>query len=403
MDLAYSPTQARLLEAALAFVEDEVIPAEPVARDEAAARPPEQQWDRLPVVDRLRDTARELGLWDLWVPEPWGQGLGALDAAPVAEASGRSPHLAPTAMNSIGADVGTMRLLAAHGTPEQQEQWLRPLADGTIRSAIAMTEPGVASSDAHNIATQVREEGDELVLTGHKWWTTGAMAPDCAFLLVMAQSAPQAMRHRQHSLVIVPRDAPGLRISRNLTLLGQADPIIGGHADIVLDEVRVPRANLVGDWHGGYSLAQERMNPSRLLHGLRLVGVAERAFDLMAERVQHRVSGGRVLGQHGLVQEWIGRSRIEIDQARMLAQRAAWFMDRDDERTATAVSQLKVVAPAMAGAVVDRSMQALGALGVGPDTMLPELYSYARMLRLQDGPDEVHLLAVARRELRRYS
>lgn len=299
-----------------------------------------------------------------------------------------------------------MDVLLRHGTPAQRERWLEPLAAGEIRSSFAMTEPAVASSDAANIATtiEVDEAAGEVVINGRKWWSSGSLAPECALLLVMGRSNPRGQRHQQHSLVLVPRDTPGVRVERAMTVLGYEDALTGGHAEISFTDVRVPLDSVVGALHGGFAIAQERMAPTRLMRCLKLIGVAERAFDLMAERVPHRMVSGRPLAQHGIVQQWVAQSRVAIDQARLLGYRAAWALDRQEpSEAAAAISAFKVVAPAMASEVVDRAIQAHGALGVSQDLPLGELAAYARQMHIADGPDEVHAMAVARHELRRYS
>ncbi|WP_313716157.1 acyl-CoA dehydrogenase family protein [Arsenicicoccus bolidensis] len=406
MDFSSSPVQEQWRDRMADFLQEEVYPAEAVARREVAELDAEHRWTRPAVMARLADHARAAGLWNLGLPAPYGSGLSHLDLAPVVELSGRSPHLAPEAINANSPDVGNMELLLRHGTPEQQERWLAPLAAGEIRSSFAMTEPDVASSDAGNISTsiEVDEQTQEVVINGRKWWSSGAMAPDCRVMLVMGKSNPRGQRHLQHSVVIVPRDTPGVQVVRAMSVLGYDDPYTGGHGEVVFEDVRVPLANVVGSLHRGYALAQARMAPTRLTHCLKLVGVAERAFDLMAERVPRRVAFGRPLAQHGLVQEWVAQSRVAIDQARWLAYRAAWSLDhQDDQDSAAAISALKVVAPSMASTVVDRAIQAHGALGLSQDSPLGELNAYARQMHIADGPDEVHLMAVARHELRRFS
>ncbi|AKT52551.1 acyl-CoA dehydrogenase family protein [Arsenicicoccus sp. oral taxon 190] len=406
MDFSLSRTQEQWQAAMAEFLEAEVYPAEPIARAEVAALTPEQRWQRPEVLSRLVEAARGAGLWGLWLPEPYGGGLSHLDFAPVVELSGRSPHLAPEAINANSPDIGNMELLQRFGTDAQRAEWLEPLAAGEFRSSFAMTEPDVASSDAGNIATsiEVDEAAGQVVINGRKWWSSGAMSPDCRVLLVMGKSNPRGQRHQQHSLVIVPMDTPGVQVERAMTVLGFPDACTGGHGEISFTDVRVPLSNVVGDLHRGFGLAQARMAPTRLMHCLKLIGVAERAFDLMAQRVPKRVVFGRPLAQQGLVQQWIAHSRVEIDQARLLGYRAAWSLDhKDDQDSAAAISALKVVAPAMASRVVDRAIQAHGALGLSQDTPLAELNAYARQMHIADGPDEVHMMAVARHELRRYS
>lgn len=388
------------------FLESEVYPAEPIARAQIAALPPAHRWERPEVMTRLAESARTAGLWNLWLPAPHGEGLSYLDFAPVAELSGRSPHLAPEAINANSPDVGNIQLLLRHGTDAQRKEWLEPLAAGEIRSSFAMTEPDVASSDAGNIATSMRvdEAARELVISGTKWWSSGAMSPESKVLFVMGRTNPRGQRHLQHSLVLVPRDTPGVKIERNVTVLGFDDAYTGGHSQIEFDDVRVPLTNVVGTLHRGFGLAQSRMAPTRLLHCLKLIGVAERAFELMVARVPRRVVFGRPLAQHSLVQQWVAQSRVAIDQARLLGYHAAWALDHQDEQdAAAAISAFKVVAPGMASAVVDRAIQSYGAMGLSQDLPLAELNAYARQMHIADGPDEVHMMAVARHELRRFA
>ncbi|WP_409484468.1 acyl-CoA dehydrogenase family protein [Arsenicicoccus dermatophilus] len=406
MDFSFSPAQEQWHTRMAEFLEAEVYPVEEQARAEAVRSAQAGTWERPSAVARLAAAARSAGLWNLSLPEPHGAGLSLLDVAPVVELSGRSPHLAPEAINLSSPDIGNIELLLRHGTPQQREQWLDPLVAGDLRSSFAMTEPSVASSDAGNIATaiEVDQSSQELVINGTKWWSSGAMAPDCRMLLVMGRSNPRGQRHQQHSLAIVPKDTPGVQVVRSTSVLGYPDAVTGGHAQITFTDVRVPMTNLVGGLHRGFALAQARMAPTRLMHCLKLIGVAERAYDLMALRVPSRIVFGRPLAQQGLVQQWIAESRVAIDQARLLGYRAAWALDRTDEQeSAAAVSALKVVAPRMATAVVDRAIQAYGGMGLSEDLPLGELNAYCRQMHIADGPDEVHLLAVARHELSRYS
>jgi acyl-CoA dehydrogenase len=312
--------------------------------------------------------------------------------------------LAPEAMNCAAPDTGNMEVLAHFATPAVQQKWLEPLLRGEIRSAYSMTEPEVASSDANNIATRIEVDGDELVVTGRKWWSSGAMAPECKVAIVMGLSDPDGARHQRHSMVVVPLDTPGVDVRRSTHVLGFTDGPHGGHAEIVYDAVRVPRENLLGELHQGFAIGQARLGPGRIHHCMRLIGMAERAYDLMCARVQGRVAFGKPLAAQGVVQEWVAEARIRIEQARLLVLKTAWLMDTVGNRgAAVEISAIKVAVPEMASWVIDRAMQAHGGMGVCQDTPLPELYAQARMLHLADGPDEVHRMALARRELKRYA
>jgi acyl-CoA dehydrogenase len=296
-----------------------------------------------------------------------------------------------------------MELLAMFGTPRQQEQWLKPLLDGRIRSCFSMTEPEVASSDANNVATRVERDGDELVVTGRKWWSSGAMSPRCKLSIVMGLSDPDGARHRRHSMVLVPMDSPGLTVLRPTTVFGYDDRPHGGHAEIVFDRVRVPVDNLLGEAHAGFALAQARLGPGRIHHCMRLIGMAERALELMCRRALGREAFGSPIADQGVVREWIAEARIRIEQARLLVLKAAWLMDTvGNKGAAFEIAAIKVVAPQVACWVIDRAIQVYGAAGVSQDTPLASLYSHARTLQIADGPDEVHRRSVARQELARW-
>jgi acyl-CoA dehydrogenase len=406
MDFGYTPAVEQWRERVQDFLDEVIYPAEPTFRDQVLAQASTNPWGRPPIVDELKVQARERGLWNLFLPDAeHGAGLTNLEYAPLAELSGRSPMLAPEAMNCSAPDTGNMEVLAHFAKPALQERWLKPLLEGTIRSAYSMTEPDVASSDANNIATRIElDEGfDELVVTGRKWWSSGALAPECKVAVVMGLSAPHGEKHRRHSMVLVPMDAPGVHVQRATHVLGYPDGPHGGHGQILYDAVRVPRDHLLGEWNGGFAIGQARLGPGRIHHCMRLIGMAERAFDLMCSRVQNRVAFGKPLAEQGVVQDWIAQSRIRIEQARLLVLKTAWLMDTVGNRgAAVEISAIKVAVPEMATWVIDRAMQAHGGLGVSQDTLLPELYAQARMLHLADGPDEVHVMALARRELKRY-
>jgi acyl-CoA dehydrogenase len=326
--------------------------------------------------------------------------LSNVDYAPLAEISGRSP-LAPEAMNCSAPDTGNMEILTMFGTSEQKERWLQPLLEGEIRSCFAMTEPAVASSDATNIECSIRREEDEYVINGRKWWISGAASDRCKVAILMGKTDPDAPTHLQQSMVLVPLDTPGVDIVRALPVFGYQDR--EGHCEIAFDDVRVPVSNVLGEEGGGFAIAQARLGPGRIHHCMRSIGMAERALGLMAGRVQARVAFGKRLAEQGVIQEWIADSRIEIDQARLYTMYAAWLMDTVGNKGArTEISAIKVVAPNVALRVVDRAIQAHGAAGVSNDFPLAAMYAGLRTLRLADGPDEVHRMVIARRELRKH-
>ena len=364
-----------------------------------------------PFLDDLKTLAREEGLWNLFLPslrdgEP-GTRLDNLDYAPLAETMGRL-HWAPEVFNCSAPDTGNMELLHRFATPVQRERWLTPLLDGTIRSAFAMSEPDVASSDPTNLQTTVRREGDGLVLNGRKWFITGAAHPNCRLLIVMARNAPDdtatpETKHHQHSMVLVPLDTPGVAVVRNISVVHHHAP--EGHCEIVFRQVRVPADHLLGGWGEGFAMAQARLGPGRVHHCMRTIGQCELALELATERALERRSFGKTLADYANVQEWIAMSRIEIDQARLLVLRCAWLLDHP-ERTEPAalraqVAAIKVVAAGLQTRVVDRAMQIFGAMGLSPDTPLAQFWTWGRALHLLDGPDEVHLRSVARHELDR--
>ena len=402
MDFAFSERAREMHARAEDFLREIIYPAEPTFAAELAAR--SDEWDSPPIMAELKKEARSRGLWNLFLPHgEWGAGLTNLEYAPIAEITGRSPHLAPEAMNCAAPDTGNMELLAMFGTTEQQERWLRPLLDGEIRSCFSMTEPDVASSDANNIATRIERDGDDYVVTGRKWWSSGAMNPRCRLSIVMGISDPDGPRHRRHSMILVPMDSTGLTVVRPTSVFGYSDNAHGGHAEIVFDGVRVPATNLLGGEHEGFALAQARLGPGRIHHCMRLIGMAERALDLMCQRSLQRHTFGRAVAEHGVVQEWIADARIRIEQARLLVLKTAWLMDTvGNKGAAMEIAAIKVVAPEVARWVIDRAIQAYGAAGVSQDTPLASLYAHARTLQIADGPDEVHRRSVARHELNRW-
>jgi acyl-CoA dehydrogenase len=378
------------------FMESHVYPAEPVFEEQVAAA----RWAQPTIIEQLKTEARRRGLWNLFLPnEEWGAGLSNLEYAPLAEITGRSIHLAPEALNCSAPDTGNMEVLAEFANREQQEEWLRPLLDGAIRSAYAMTEPDVASSDATNIAIRVERAGDDYVVNGRKWWTSGANHPNCKVLILMGKTDPDGPAHRQQSMIIVPVETRGVEIVRNLAVFGY-DDAPHGHAEVAFTDARVPVTSVIGAEGDGFAIAQGRLGPGRIHHCMRLIGIAERALDLMCERVQHRVAFGTPLAEQGVIQDWIAESRIEIDQARLMTLKTAWLMDTVGNKGArTEIAAIKVLAPRMACNVIDRAIQAHGGAGVSDDFPLAYLYAYSRMLRIADGPDEVHKRSIARREL----
>ncbi|WP_309110986.1 acyl-CoA dehydrogenase family protein [Saccharothrix sp.] len=402
MDFAYDAKTEELRQKLLRFMDEFVYPAEEVAhRQLAEAADP---WARPPVIEDLKAEARRQGLWNLFLPDTeHGAGLTNLQYAPLAEITGRSPHLAPEALNCAAPDTGNMEVLAMFGTEQQKKQWLRPLLDGEIRSAFCMTEPDVASSDATNIATRIERDGDHYVINGRKWWSSGAMAPNCAIFIVMGKTNPDAERHRRQAMILVPRDTPGVRVKRGMHVFGYTDAAHGGHAEIVFDNVRVPAENLIAGVGEGFAIAQARLGPGRIHHCMRLIGIAERALELMCRRAVSRVAFGRPIARQGVVQEWIAESRVRIEQARLLVLKTAWLMDTVGNKGAhTEIQAIKIATPLMAEWVLDKAIQAHGAGGVSQDFPLADLWAQARTLRLADGPDEVHRMSLAKRELKKY-
>ena len=400
MDFEPSAKCRELSERLEAFMAEKVLPAEPVWAEQMAASGDGHHHAQ--VMEDLKAEARARGLWNLFLPHAteWTEGLSNLDYAPLAEISGRS-HLAPEALNCAAPDTGNMEVLTMFGTDEQKEQWLRPLLEGEIRSCFAMTEPDVASSDATNIALRIETDGDDYVLNGRKWWISGAARDTCKIAIVMGKTDPDAPRHLQQSQVLVPLDTPGLTVVRDLTVFGYTDQ--EGHCELSFEDVRVPRSNLIGEEGGGFAIAQARLGPGRIHHCMRAIGVAERALEAMCRRVTTRTAFGKPLSDQGVIQEWIADSRMDIEQARLLVLKTAWLMDTVGNKGARIeVSAIKVAVPNMALRVVDRAIQAHGAGGVGPDFGLASMYAHLRTLRLADGPDEVHRMQLAKREIRKY-
>jgi acyl-CoA dehydrogenase len=403
VDFSPSDTAVEYTNRMRAFLDEAVLPAEPVYDAwRAQRRGTPNEWDTPPVLEELKDEARSRGLWNLFLPDI--SKLSNLDYAHVAEVSGWSPVIAPEAINCQAPDTGNMETLHLFATPEQKEQWLVPLLDGEIRSAFAMTEPDVASSDATNVQTSIRRDGDgphaEYVINGRKWWISGTADPRCKIFIVMGKTDPDAPAHRQQSMVLVPRDTPGIDIVRHLPVFGYQDQ--HGHSEITFTDVRVPVSNLLGEQGGGFAIAQARLGPGRIHHCMRLIGMAERSMGAMVKRANSRVAFGRTLAEQGVVREQIANSRIELEQARLLVLKTAWLIDRHGAKGArTEIAAIKVVVPRIACAIIDRAIQVHGAGGMSDDFPLAYFYAWARALRMADGPDEVHLRSVAREELRR--
>lgn len=404
MDFAYDARTEELRRRLLHFMDEHVHPAETVAREQRAEL--ESPWQTPPVVEELKAAARRQGLWNLFLPDrTYGAGLTNLQYAPLAEITGRSPQLAPVALNCSAPDTGNMELLAEFGDPEQRRRWLEPLLTGELRSAFAMTEPEVASSDATNIETSIRRDGDAYVVTGRKWYISGAMHPDCRIFIVMGKTDPDAEDvRRQQSMVLVPRETPGVGIRRAMTVYGYEDHSHGGHAEVVFDEARVPVENLIGEEGGGFAIAQARLGPGRIHHCMRLIGMAERAIELMCRRAAGREAFGRPLADQGQVRAWIADARVQVEQLRLLVLKTAWLMDTVGNRGAhTEIQAIKIATPRAVTDILDRAVQLHGAAGVSQDLPLAELWAAARTLRLADGPDEVHQRSLARRELKRFA
>jgi acyl-CoA dehydrogenase len=403
MDFRHSDRSLQLQEQVRTFLDEHVYPAEHAFEQQAAASRAAGEPFRTPeVLAGLKTAAREQGLWNLFLPdERYGAGLSVLDYAPIAELSGRSAAIAPEAMNCSAPDTGNMELLAMFATPEQVEQWLRPLLNGEIRSCFSMTEPAVASSDATNISATITRDGSDYVVNGRKWWSTGALRPECKVAIMMGVSDPDADRHARHSMILIPLDTPGVTIERSTSVFGYDDGPHGGHGIISFEDARVPAANLLGPQGGGFMMAQARLGPGRIHHCMRCIGMAERALELMCRRATERTAFGQAIAKQGVVREWIAESRLAINQARLLVLNAAWLIDTVGAKQArTEIAAIKVAAPRAASYVVDRAIQVHGAAGVSGDTPLAEMWAQLRTLHLADGPDEVHLRSIAREEFR---
>jgi acyl-CoA dehydrogenase len=399
MDFAMSAKAQDFHDRLAEFMTEFVFPAE---KDYEAYRHEKGPDDHTvpPVIEDLKKLARDRGLWNLFLPSE--SGLTNLEYAPLAELTGWSMEIAPEVTNCAAPDTGNMETLHLFATEEQSKQWLEPLLNGEIRSAFAMTEPAVASSDARNIQTTMLRDGDDYVINGRKWWITGASDPRCRVLIVMGRTNPDAASHQQQSMILVPIDTPGVTVLRSLPVFGWQDQ--HGHCEIAFDNVRVPVANLLGEEGGGFAIAQARLGPGRIHHCMRAIGVAERAMALMIDRVNTRIAFGKPLADQGVVQQQVAQSRNEIEQSRMLCHKAAWVIDKHGNRSKDAqqlVAMIKSVAPQMACNVIDRAIQVHGAAGISDDTVLARLYGWHRAMRLFDGPDEVHMRTIARAELGR--
>lgn len=395
-----SPKSAEALRRLQRFLRDEVDPVEPAYHRELAER--EDRWVVLPIMETLKAKAKAAGLWNLFLPDPeLGGGLSVLEYAPLAEAMGRSA-IAPEVFNCNAPDTGNMEVLYHYGSDAQKARWLTPLLDGRIRSAFCMTEPDVASSDATNMAATITQEGDTLVLNGRKWWSTGVGHPNCELLIFMGRSNPDAGRHQQHAMVLVPKDTPGVVVERMLPAMGRLDEPYG-HGEVSFTNVRVPADHVVAGLGRGFEIAQGRLGPGRIHHCMRLIGLAERALELGCQRAMTRTAFGKPIANLGGNRERIADARIRIEQARLLVLKAAWLIDTHGVMAAMSeISQIKVVCPNVAQDVIDFAMQLHGGAGVSDDTMLAAAWTMARALRLADGPDEVHRGLVARFELMKY-
>ncbi|MFM8235032.1 MAG: acyl-CoA dehydrogenase family protein [Actinomycetota bacterium] len=401
MDFGLSPKATEYARKLQAFMDDEVFPAEATYLKERAEFFRQGKPHKLPaVIEKLKQKAKSQGLWNLFLPH-LDHGLSVTDYATLAEITGWSVELAPEAINCAAPDTGNMELLEMFGTAEQKKQWLEPLLNGEIRSGFAMTEPDVASSDARNIRTSIKREGDHYIINGIKWWTTGAMDERCKILIVMGKTNPEAEDHKQQSMILVPIDTPGVEVVRNLEVLGYIDQ--HGHAEVKFTNVKVPVSNLLGKEGEGFALAQARLGPGRVHHCMRAIGMAERALQLMIKRSLTRNAFGKELARQGVIQDWIAQARINIDQARLLVLKTAWLIDNQGAKAARKeIAAIKVVVPRMAQEIIDNAIQAHGGAGVSQDTPLAAMYAGVRVLRIVDGPDEVHIRDLAKLELKPY-
>ena len=401
MNFSYSNKVKELEQKLMRFMEEYVYPNESLYEQQLDEQ--ETRFSGIPpIMEELKAKAKEQGLWNLFLPESErGAGLTNLEYAPLCEIMGRS-LIGPEVFNCNAPDTGNMEVLERYGTPEQKERWLKPLLNGEIRSCFSMTEPDVASSDATNIEASIIRDGDEYVINGRKWWSSGAGDPRCEIAIVMGKTDRTADRYEQQSMILVPLNTPGVKIERTLPVFGY-DHAPHGHAEITYDNVRVPLGNMIWDEGKGFAIAQGRLGPGRIHHCMRLIGAAERALEFLCKRIQKRVAFGKPLANQGVIQEWVADSRIEIEQARLLTLKAAYMMDTVGNKEAKKeIAMIKVVAPNMALRVIDRAIQGLGAAGVSEDYPLAAQWANARTLRLADGPDEVHKAQLARLELKKH-
>ncbi|HWH92804.1 MAG TPA: acyl-CoA dehydrogenase family protein [Baekduia sp.] len=383
-----------------AFMDERIYPAEAVYEEQMRASG--DPHFHPPILEELKAEAHERGLWNLFHPhEEWGPGLLNAEYAPLAEIMGRSGHIAPEVMNCNAPDTGNMEVFTLFGTDEHKEKWLRPLLDGEIRSAFAMTEPAVASSDATNIETRIERDGDEYVINGRKWWTSNALHQNCKVLIVMGKTNPEGPKHQQQSMLVVPIDTPGVTIVRGLPVFGYQDR--EGHAEVLFEDVRVPTSALLAGEGEGFMIAQARLGPGRIHHCMRSIGMAERALELMCRRALSRTTFGKAVAENANIQDWIAEARIELEMIRLLTMKTAWLMDTVGNRHARVeIAAIKVAAPQVALKIIDRAIQVHGGGGVSDDFPLAAMYAHQRTLRLADGPDEVHKRTIAQRELRRW-
>jgi acyl-CoA dehydrogenase len=400
MDFELTDRCKDYIERVEAFMDAHVYPAEPVY--EQQMRESGDPHFHPPVLEELKAEAQRRGLWNLFHPHPeWGPGLLNAEYAPLAEIMGRSAHLAPEAMNCSAPDTGNMEVLTLFGTDEHKERWLKPLLAGEVRSAFAMTEPAVASSDATNIETRIERDGDDYVINGRKWWTSNALHAHCRVLIVMGKTDPEGPIRKQQSMLVVPLDTPGITIVRGLPVFGYQDR--EGHAEVIFDDVRVPATALLAGEGDGFMISQARLGPGRIHHCMRTIGMAERALELLCKRAQARVTFGKPVAENANIQDWIAEARIDLEMIRLLTMKTAWLMDTVGNRHARVeIAAIKVAAPNVALKIIDRAIQVHGGGGVSDDFPLASMYAHLRTLRLADGPDEVHKRTIAQRELRRW-
>jgi acyl-CoA dehydrogenase len=400
MDFELTDRCKEFQERVQAFMDERIYPAEKLLAEEMAASDDPHHHPQ--VMEDLKEEARARGLWNLFQPhEEWGPGLSNVEYAPLAEIMGRSVGIAPEAMNCNAPDTGNMEVLTLFGTDEHKEKWLKPLLDGEIRSAFAMTEPAVASSDATNIEMRIEREGDEYVINGRKWWTTNAIHKNCRVLIVMGKTTPDGPPHKQQSMLVVPLDTPGVKVLRGLSVFGYTDR--EGHAEVDFEDVRVPTTALLAGEGEGFAIAQSRLGPGRIHHCMRSIGAAERALDMMCERALERVTFGQPIADRANIQDWIAEARIELEMIRLLTMKTAWLMDTVGNKHArTEIAAIKVAGPEVALKIIDRAIQVHGGGGVSQDFPLAEMWAHQRTLRLADGPDEVHRRSIFRNEIRRF-